>query len=290
MNKFHPVRLGFLDMLRLAGHSLRARPLRVVLSALGIAIGIGAMLAVVGISASSRAELNRMLDALGTNLLTVQPGTSFTGEQAILPDVAPAMIHRMAEVQAVSAIGQLSELKVYRHNRIPEIQTGGLAVFAATVDLPATLGATLAAGSWLDPARAAYPAVVLGDRAASRLGINSKHVGVQLWLGQRWVTVTGILNPIALAPTLDFGVFMGWPAAARYFDIDADITTIYVRTAPSAVEVISALLGNTANPADPNEVQVSRPSDVLAAQAAADIAFTGLLVGLGAVALLVGGI
>jgi putative ABC transport system permease protein len=290
VSRFHPVRLGFVDMLRLAGHGLRAHPLRVVLSALGIAIGIGAMLAVVGISASSRAELNRMLDALGTNLLTVQPGTSFIGEQAILPDESPAMIRRMTDVQAVSAVAQLAALHVYRHDRIAAIETGGLAVYAATVELPATLGATLKAGRWLDPALVEYPAVVLGDRAASRLGINARHLGVQIWLGQRWVTVIGILAPIALAPTLDFGVFMGWRAAARYFDIDADITTIFVRTDPIAVEAVSALLGNTANPAQPNEVEVSRPSDVLAAQAAADVAFTGLLVGLGAVALLVGGI
>ncbi len=243
-----------------------------------------------GISASSRAELNRMLDALGTNLLTVQPGTSFLGQQATLPEESPAMIGRLAEVQAVSAVGRLTSLRVYRHNRIPTIQTGGLSVFTATVELPATLGATLAVGRWLDPALAGYPAVVLGDRAASRMGINARHLGAQIWLGKRWVTVIGILAPVTLVPSLDFGVFMGWPAAAQYFNIEADITTIYVRTRPDAVDRVSALLGNTANPAQPNEVDVSRPSDVLAAQAAADIAFTGLLVGLGAVALLVGGI
>lgn len=290
MNLLHPVKLAFPDMLRLASHGLRSHPLRVMLSALGIAIGIGAMLAVVGISASSRAELNRMLDALGTNLLTVQPGTSFIGEQAILPDEAPSMIKRMKDVQEVSAVGQLGDFHVYRHDRIPPIQTGGLAVYAAMVDLPVTLGAQIAAGRWLDPALAGYPAVVLGDRAASRLGINASHLGVQIWLGQRWVTVVGLLAPMTLASTLDFGVFMGWPAAARYFDIEADITTIFVRTDPAAVQAVSSLLGNTANPAQPNEVQISRPSDILAAQAAADVAFTGLLLGLGAVALLVGGI
>jgi len=283
------VRLGFADLLRLASHGLRAHPLRVVLSALGIAIGIGAMLAVVGISASSRAELNRQLDALGTNLLTAQPGTSFTGEVATLPEEAPAMIARLPAVQAVSSVGML-DLKAYRHNHIPSIQTGGIAVYAATIDLPQTLGAVIAAGSWLDAARAEYPAVVLGSRAATRLGIGARHIGLQIWLGERWATVTGILEPIALASSLDFGVFIGWPAAARYFDIDADITTIYVRAAPAEVENVAALLGRAAHPGKSNEVQVTRPSDMLAAQAAADLAFTGLLVGLGAVALLVGGI
>lgn len=290
MNRLPAVRLAAPDLLRLAVHGLRARPLRVALSALGIAIGIGAMLAVVGISASSREELNRKLDALGTNLLTVQPGTSFTGEQATLPDEAPAMIGHMAHVQAVSFIGALEDLKAYRHDRIPPIETGGMSVYAVMPDLSQTLGAELVAGRWLDAALTPYPAVVLGDRAASRLGMSSRHIGQQLWLGRRWATLVGILAPLTLAPSLDFGIFIGWPAAARYLGADAEITTVYVRTNPAMVEEVADLLARTASPSSPNEVQVSRPSDILAAQAAADVAFTGLLVGLGAVALLVGGI
>lgn len=289
MKPWSGVRLATPDLLRLAVHGLRARPLRVVLAALGIAIGTGAMLAVVGISASSREELNRKLDALGTNLLRVQPGTSFTGEQATLPDEAPAMTRRMAGVEAVSVIGELKELRVYRHDRIPAVETGGMAVYATLPDLARTLGAQLIAGQWLDAARMRYPAVVLGDRAAARLGMTGAHLGNPVWLGQRWATVVGILAPLTLAPALDFGVFLGWPAA-EYFDLDAQITTLYVRATPSRVEDVAALLASTVNPASPNEVQVSRPSDMLAAQAAADLAFTGLLLGLGAVALLVGGI
>ena len=284
------MRLAVPDLLRLAIHGLRARPLRVVLSALGIAIGIGAMLAVVGISASSRAELNRKLEALGTNLLTVQPGSSFSGEQATLPDEAPTMIRRMPDVLAVSVIGQLSGLKTYRHDRIPAIETGGMAVYATRPDLPDTLGAVVLAGRWLDAALSEYPVVVLGDRAAARLGMGPAELGQQIWVGRRWVTVVGVLAPVTLAPSLDFGVFMGWPAAARYFNVEADITTVFVRADPAKVEDVASLLGSTANPENPHEVQVSRPSDMLAAKAAANLAFTGLLVGLGAVALLVGGI
>jgi putative ABC transport system permease protein len=290
MNALHAVRLGAPDLLRLAIHGLKARPLRVVLAALGIAIGIGAMLAVVGISASSRAELNRQLEALGTNLLVVQPGTSFAGQQATLPDEATRMIRRMTGVRGASEIGQLADLKVYRHDHVPAIETGGMAVYVAMPDLPAALSAQMAAGRWLDAVRVEYPVVVLGDRAAARLGIGPQQLGQQLWLGHRWVTVAGVLAPVALAPSLDFGVFMGWPAAARYFNVEADITSVFVRADPARVTEVAALLGHAANPASPNEVQVSRPSDMLAAKAAADLAFTGLLVGLGAVALLVGGI
>jgi putative ABC transport system permease protein len=89
---------------------------------------------------------------------------------------------------------------------------------------------------------------------------------------------------------LDLCALIGWPAGQNYLDFEGDITTLYVRTDPDAVEAAREVLAQTANPEQPNEVDVSRPSDALAAEAAADVAFTGLLLGLGAVALLVGGI
>ena len=277
-------------MLRLAGYGLRARPLRVVLSALGIAIGIAAMVAVVGTSTSSRAKLDRLLASLGTNLLTVAPGETLFGEKATLPDRSVAMIGRIGAVRSVTAIGQLPNAKVYRSNEIPAPQSGGIGAYAARTDLLDAVGATIASGTWLNAATARYPAVVLGATTAEHLGIGAASPDVQIWLGGRWFTVVGILDPVALAPELDLGALVGWRAARRYLGVDADITTVYTRTDPDAVEAVRELLARTANPARPNEVDVSRPSDALAAQAATNKTFTGLLLGLGAVALLVGGI
>jgi putative ABC transport system permease protein len=277
-------------VLRLAGYGLRARPLRVVLSALGIAIGIAAMVAVVGTSTSSRAKLDRLLASLGTNLLTVAPGETLFGEKATLPDRSVAMIGRIGEVRSVTAIGQLPNAKVYRSNEIPAPQSGGIGTYAARTDLLDAVGATIASGTWLNAATARYPAVVLGATTAEHLGIGAASPDVQIWLGGRWFTVVGILDPVALAPELDLGALVGWRAARRYLGVDADITTVYTRTDPDAVEAVRELLARTANPARPNEVDVSRPSDALAAQAATNKTFTGLLLGLGAVALLVGGI
>jgi putative ABC transport system permease protein len=286
-----PGRLSPRDVLRLAGYALRARPLRVVLSALGIAIGIAAMVAVVGTSTSSRAELNRLLNSLGTNLLTAAPGSTLFGENdATLPDRSVAMIGRIGAVESVTAIGQMPDAKVYRTDKIPAPQSGGIGTYAARTDLLETVGATVAFGTWLNDATARYPAVVLGARTAERLGLGAVNGDMQIWLGGRWFTVIGILDPVPLAPELDLGALIGWPAARRYLGVDADITTVYTRTDPDAVETVRGLLARTANPARPNEVDVSRPSDALAAQAAADETFTGLLLGLGAVALLVGGI
>jgi putative ABC transport system permease protein len=285
-----PGRLSPRDVLRLGEYGLRARPLRVVLSALGIAIGIAAMLAVVGISTSSRAELDRLLDSLGTNLLTAGPGLTLFGEEATLPDESVAMVGRIGSVESVTAIGQLADAKVYRTDKVPAPQSGGIGTYPVRTDLLDTVRATVASGTWLNDATAQYPAVVLGTRTAERLGLGAVNADMQIWLGGRWFTIIGILDPVPLAPELDLGALIGWPAAQRYLGFDGDITTLYIRTDPDAVEAVRGLLARTANPARPNEVDVSRPSDALAAQAAAETTFTGLLLGLGAVALLVGGI
>lgn len=285
-----PARMSLPDVLRVGAVGLRARPLRAFLSALGIAIGIAAMVAVVGISASSRAELDRTLDALGTNLLTVSPGDTFFGEDAQLPVESVAMIRRIGPVQQVSATALVDDAAVYRSDRIPKAETGGLATRAAYLDLLDTVSGQVASGTWLNAATARYPAVVLGATAARRLGLGAAGPDVQVLIGGRWFTVIGILAPVLLAPELDSSVLVGWEAATTYLDFDGHPTTIYTRSAEEWVEAVQGVLGATANPEAPNEVEVSRPSDALAAAQATDEAFTGLLLGLGAVALLVGGV
>lgn len=284
-----PARLRAGDVLRVGGAGLRARPLRVVLSALGIAIGIAAMIAVVGISSSSRAELERQLDRLGTNLLAVAPGNDLFGEAATLPDEAPAMIERIGPVTDVSALGTV-EAKVYRNEFIDPNESGGIATYAVDLDMPETVGAELADGDWLNAATERYPVVVLGSAAAELLGIDRAGADVRVLIGGEWFTVAGILAPVPLATELDTAALIGWPVAEALLDFDGHPTAVTVRTDEDAVDAVRDVLAATANPTSPNEVQVSRPSDALVARAAADQAFTGLLVGLGAVALLVGGV
>jgi putative ABC transport system permease protein len=285
-----PPRMRPRDVVRVGAAGLRTRPTRALLSALGIAIGIAAMIAVVGISSSSRAQLDRQLAMLGTNLLTVGPGRTMFGEDATLPLEAESMIERIGPVQTTSAVARLGDRKVYRSDQIPKAQTNGLSAYAVRLDLPGTVGAALHSGVWLNGATARYPAVVLGSAAAQRLGIGHAGPDVQVLLGREWFTVVGILDPVALAPELDAGALIGWEVAAERFAFDGHATTVYTRSDDDQVENVRAVLAATANPAAPNEVDVSRPSDALAAQRAAGAAFTGLLLGLGAVALLVGGV
>ncbi|WP_211589011.1 ABC transporter permease [Allorhizocola rhizosphaerae] len=291
MTVLAPARLRPSDVVRVGGSGLRSRPLRVFLSALGIAIGIAAMLSVVGISTSSRADLDRTLARLGTNLLTVGPGNKmFSSEQAKLPQDAVSMIGRIGPVTSATATARLADTRVYRNDRIPAGQTGSIAVQAAYLDLLGTVGGSVGDGVWLNEATARYPAVVLGSMAADRLGVNESGTDVHVWLGGEWFTVIGILDPVPLAPELDLSALVGWEAAARYLGFDGHPTTVYSRAREDQVTAVQKVLAATANPQAPTEVTVSRPSDALAAKQATDATFTALLLGLGAVALLVGGV
>ncbi|WP_327086757.1 ABC transporter permease [Nonomuraea sp. NBC_01738] len=277
------------DVVRVGGSGLRARPLRVFLSALGIAIGIAAMLAVVGISASSREDLNRQLSALGTNLLKVSPGQSLFGEGSHLPSEAEGMIEQIAPVTQVTAVGATSA-KVYRNDRIPEAESGSIAVTAARLDLVADIGARVVSGTWLNAATHRYPAVVLGAQAADRLGVAAAGPDQRVWLGGQWFTVVGVLAPAPLTPELDTAALVGWPVAEERLGFDGYPTTVFARAEEASVVAVRDVLAATANPAAPNEVEVSRPSDVLAAKQATDATLNALLLGLGGVALLVGGV
>jgi putative ABC transport system permease protein len=283
-------RLRPADVARVGAAGLRTRPLRVTLSALGIAIGIAAMISVVGIATSSREDLNRQLARLGTNLLRVAPGHSIFGDQSHLPNESIPMISRIAPVTSVTGTGAVQNVYVYRNDRIPSGQNGSIAVLAARTNLLGTVGATLASGTWLNAATARYPAVVLGSAAAARLGVGAAGPQVQVWLGGRWFTVVGVLQPVPLAPELDSAALIGWPVATDQLGFDGYPTTLYTRTRDDAVAAVQGVLAATANPEHPNEVQVSRPSDALAARQAANATLSGLLLGLGAVALLVGGV
>ncbi|MGI5226018.1 ABC transporter permease [Actinoallomurus sp. CA-142502] len=282
-----PARSRSADLVKAGLGGLRARPLRAALSALGIAIGIAAMVSVLGISAVSRAGLLAQIHRLGTNLLTAAPGQTLFGDSASLPAEAVPMVSRIPGATSVSAVGTVPGATVRRTDRIDPAETNGIAVCASRLDLLATLGGRVRSGAYLSPATERYPAVVLGAVAADRLGID--RAGRSVYIAGRWFTVVGILDSLRLAPEIDRSALIGWDMATA-LDFDGHPTMIYERSADDAVSSVWSVLAATINPQDPEQVQVSRPSDALTAQLAAKSAFNTLFLGLGAVALLVGGV
>jgi putative ABC transport system permease protein len=283
-------RLRPADLLPVGTVGLRARPLRAALSALGVAIGIAAIVAVLGITRSSQAELLAQIDLLGTNLLTVVNGQSIEGAEAQLPTSASAMLGQIDGVRHVAPTAQLERVNVYRSDKVPRFATGALAVRTCDPALLATLDGRVRHGAFLNSASARYPATVLGYQAAKTLGIAALSRPARVWLGDHWFAVVGILDPLPLAPEIDRSALVGSPVATRLLGYDGHPSRIYLRTDTDATAAVAGLLALTADPVHPEQVRASRPSDALAARIAAKTATTGLFLGLGAVALLVGGI
>ena len=296
------------DVLSVGASGLRTRKMRTALSALGITIGIAAMVGVLGISESSRADLQAQIAALGTNLLTVTPSGGFGGGDGALPAEAAAKVSRIGPVEQVADVVEL-DVAVLRNDLVNENETGGIAAMAADLDLLATLNGELAIGSWFTEATAEAPTVVLGSVAAERLGVEQVDHGMMLLIGGEWFTVIGVLEPFPLAPDLDRGALVGKPAAEALLagtdtdgtgvdGTDSDDTAeselnpsaIYLRTDPSRIDAVRGVLGATVDPQSPDEVSISRPSELLEAQEATESAFTNLFLGLGAVSVLVGGV
>ena len=147
-----PSKLHMADIARTATVGLKTRKLRAALSALGIMIGIASMVAVLGLSESSKSDLLAQLDRLGTNLLTVQAGQGFGRGSGELPDTAAAMITRIGPVETTSAVSAVDGANAYRTDFIPPGQTGGITVQAVDNNLLETLGGSLAEGRFHDGA------------------------------------------------------------------------------------------------------------------------------------------
>jgi putative ABC transport system permease protein len=286
-------RLRPADLAALASIGLRTRRLRAGLSALGIAIGVAAIVAVLGLAASSTATLLDEISQLGTNLLTVTDGQDLSGATAELPEAAPAMVARLPGVAAVQDTGLISNVGAYKSPYIPPIETNALSVEASSLNLPAVAGTSIDQGSYLNAATASEPVAVLGAATAQLLGVDRIVPGMRIWVGGQWFYVTGILSKDTYAPELDSAVLIGFPAAQKYLHFDGHPAEIYVRTIANDQAVtttVDSVLGAQADPESPSQVTVSQPSAALAAQADAKGTLDTLFLGLGAVALLVGAV
>jgi putative ABC transport system permease protein len=282
-------RLRLPDALAVAATGLRARRVRATLSALGIAIAIAAVVAVLGIAESSKVDL---LDQLGEqgNLLTVASAETSNGRTAPLPVTAESMIARIPPVRTVTAVGTVEDVTVRRSAAIPVVKTSGINVLAARPSLVDTLGARMLRGHYLDATAERYPTAVLGYEAARILGIATLTDPTQVLVGGHYFTVVGVLAPVAIAPELDVAAMISFGVAAELFGRDGGPTRIYLRSDPDHVTAVASVLAATASPARDRDVQVRRPSDLLAARIAAKGAFVGLFLSLGGIALLIAGV
>lgn len=315
-DELQPVRVGLRDLVAVALASHRGRPLRVVLSSVGVAIGTAALVAVTGVAASNTAHHLAELDRMGANLLTVSPGSDVQDQPVALPDTAPEMIDRIGPVTATAVVRAAPDgARAYRTDRVPSHLGSGLLVRAASPGLPEALDTPLAWGRWFDDASRRLPTATLGARSAETLGVRGP--GQRIWVADRWHVVIGVLEPVPLAAELDHTVFLGdgWAAALASDAVAvgaSDVTSlglaagaagsgpddpplgevvaVHVATHPGTAAVVREVLARTASPAAPQHVSVSALSDHAAARELAEDSLTTLAAALAAIALTIGGV
>ena len=277
------------DALRVSLVGLKTRTTRAILSALGITIGIASMVAVLGLSESSKSDLISSLDRLGTNLLVVEAGGGIGFGSGTLTETAEEMVSRIGPTESVATVGSV-DANVFRTDLVPSTRSGGLSVKVASSALLETLGGEMAEGRFLNDTSDPLPVVVVGSVAAERLGIAEFEGSASLWVEDQWFGVIGIMEPVELAADLDRSVLMTEATAEALFEYEGIPATLYVRSSPEFIDDVMGVLPATADPENPDQVQVARPTDALEARAAAEGAFTALFLGLGLVALVVGGV
>jgi len=288
-------RVNLRDSIVLGTLGLRTRKTRTLLTALGIAIGIAAMISVLGLTSSSDAQLKAELDALGPNLIEITPGDSFTSAEVSFPSETSKVVQRVGTVESSAAVYEV-EASVRRTELIPKQQTGGMAVLAVGPELLSMIDGVVATGRFLDSTAVGIPQVVLGSVTAERLGIISVLGSPQVYLDGTYFTVVGILENAPLAPNIDRAALIGVEVATELFGLQLQPSLVYARVSEKLLDdqrrfdETRSVIAASVLPNAPSEVLVSRPSDLLVARASTQDAFTGLLLGLGAVALLVGGV
>jgi len=282
-------RLRPLDACRLGLSGMRVRPVRSLLSALGVAIGIASVVSVLGITASTKAAVQERLDALGTNLLSVTPGHTIDGDSAPLPSGATSGVRRVRGADAVTGLQELSG-GVYRNADIPVDQGGGLSIAAVSPDLLGVLRGRIVMGRFLDAALSREPVVVLGWSAARQLGVDLVTGEQEVWLAGRWFVVIGVVAPFPLEPDLDRTAMIGADLVGTMIRVPLSPTAIFIRTDPAAVTTVAALAARAADPEHPEQPTVSRPSDAYTAQQTVAATLNTSLLTLGVVALVVGAV
>lgn len=279
------------DIVELGVHRIRTRPLRAILSALGISIGIATMVAVIGIPASSQQALDDKMESLGTNILKVTSSASSSSAKTLpLPAAAPIMIKEIGPVTQVSAVGEVLQ-PLLVNDVIPQGAAINTNVYASDSTLLATVNGSLDQGRFPVAGEPALPEVALGSTAAKRMGISSLDARPQmLWLSGRWVALVGILSPTPLAPEIENSALVSFAFAEKELGYQGNPSMIFLRAPAASIPDVRKVLARTTNPAKPSAADIGNPSDALAARNLAQATFSLLFLGLAGIALIVGGI
>jgi putative ABC transport system permease protein len=283
-----------LDLVRLALSRLRTSRLRAALTMLGIIIGVGAIVALVGVAEGTTANIERQLNSLGTNLMTVTPGFSAGGSSSLSRDDADA-IAEIPEIAGVAPEAQ-TQLTVTAGD-----ESTTTSVVGTTADYLEVRAFEVWAGTFLSDLAVDQDLrmAVLGASTAEDLGLDETDLGTEITIGGLPFQLVGILQPKGglgfQDPDDQVTVPIG--VVSRHFVGGDAVRTIGVSaTSPADIETakasITALLRERHEIAtgEDDDFSIFDQAQLLEAVSTISATLTILLGGIASIALVVGGI
>jgi putative ABC transport system permease protein len=290
------------ELLRLALSRLRTSRMRSALTMLGVVIGVAAVVALVGVGQGTTSDITRRLSALGTNLLTVNPGAARTGNTVGAAGSRTNLT--TADAAALAALPSIAGVA-------PEVTTQALVVAGTTNTTTSIVGTTpdyvrvrafeIAQGSFLPDVSVEQRlrVAVLGATTATDLGLNASAVGSPITIGGLSFQVVGILQPKGGAgfQNPDDQVIVPISVVQKYFVGGQSVRTIGVSVASpdemtAATTDIGSLLRERHNLAATaaDDFTIFNQTQLLDAASSISTTLTLLLGGIASISLVVGGI
>lgn len=288
---------SLLELVATAVQGLFARPIRTALILLGPVIGVGAIVAAVGLTESAKGNVNATLEQLGTNLVTVQAsaGVSQPGQLPKLPEETRERMLAVSLIESVSTLTEIAGHRVLPYPAAAEaFEVLPISLRAADAEVPSVLEVSLTWGRWLDPwdEQPGHRTVILGAETAAAFAVLPGESRTIL-IDDRHYGVAGVLDPVPLIPSYDLSVFISFEAAARDFNDEGGPTEAIFRVDPNTrLQLSDADFLNTVITAGgPGGIDAPVvPTDALEASAAVDETLRAVVLLMGGLALLVGGL
>lgn len=292
---FAPPVLGTRDLVDEAVAGLFARPGRTMLTVLGTVIGLGALVATLGLSLTASSRIVGRFDELSATQVTVTVNPTEAGPLRSIPQDAPA---RLARINGVVSAGNLSELDVgdalVSASPINDPQRRArfkLGVLAASPEAFTAVRARVRSGRLLDAGQSerAERVAVLGPNAANQLGIENLDRAQAIRIGDQLFTVVGVLDGVERKFDLLSAVVIPEGTARQLYRLSSP-TSVVVETRVGAAKVVGKQAPFALNPVDPDGYKIASPEEPQRAREGVQSDLNVLFLMLGAVSLLVGAI
>ncbi|MDX6277535.1 MAG: putative transport system permease protein [Nocardioidaceae bacterium] len=299
--------MSLLETLRTAGEAIRSHRLRSLLTMLGIVIGISSVIVTVGLGQGAQNEVRKQIDALGSNLLIVSPGSS-TSTSGVRGGFGSASTLTLSDATAIGNRDAVPDVSLVAPTTSTSTAfTAGTTnwttqLVGTTTTWPTVRSRTLASGRFFTAAElaAGAPVVVLGPDTASELFTRGDPVGQTVSVDGTTLTVIGVLDASGSTSTTtsedDQAVVPLTTAQRLNGSTSTAVSSVYVEAATAATlsaayQEVHALLLNLHDVTSTSpDFSIATQDSLLKTANSTNKTLTVLLAGVAGISLLVGGI